>query len=331
MIRRRATLGLVAVPALVLLGACGGMPAVLDPHGSNARQTAQIAWVLFWGGGAIFAFVMVLSACAVFLSPTRRAWLGRQSFVVGAGIVFPIVTLSALLFYTLKISGELAGAKDAAPLKIEIVGEMWWWRAHYVDAEGARVLVTANELHIPVGRMVEFSLKSADVLHSFWVPNLAGKLDLIPGRVNVLRVKADTPGVFRGQCAEFCGAQHAKMAFHVVAHAAPEYDAWLAAQQLPAAAPRTPELAQGMALFVAHCGACHAVRGTPAEGQLGPDLTHVGSRLSLAAGTLPNNVGTMAGWIAASQHIKPENRMPSFDRFSGEELHALAAYVASLQ
>jgi len=319
------------LPALVSLGACGNMPAVLDPHGSNAQQTAQIAWVLFWGGGLIFVFVMALAAYAVFASPAHRAWLGRQNFVVGAGIVFPIVTLSALLFYTFKVSGELVGAKDAAPLKIEIVGEMWWWRVHYVDAGGASVLVTANEVHIPVGRTVELFLESADVLHSFWVPNLAGKLDLIPGRVNVLRVKADSAGVFRGQCAEYCGAQHAKMAFHVVAHAVPEFDAWLAAQQLPAAAPRTPTLERGMTLFIANCGACHTVRATPAAGQLGPDLTHVGSRLALAAGTLPNNVGTIAGWIAASQHIKPENRMPSFDRFTGEELRALAAYVESLQ
>ncbi|MGH8735722.1 MAG: cytochrome c oxidase subunit II, partial [Burkholderiales bacterium] len=322
---------LIALLAPLLLGACVNMPAALDPHGSNAQQTARIAWVLFWGGGLIFAFVIALAAFALFAAPAHRAWLGRQNFVVGAGIVFPIVTLSALLFYAFKVSGELAGTQDAVPLKIEIVGQMWWWRVRYVDAGGTSVLVTANEVHIPVGRTVEFSLESADVLHSFWVPNLAGKLDLIPGRVNVLRLTAGKPGVFRGQCAEYCGAQHAKMAFHVVAHAVPEFDAWLVAQQLPAAAPRTPALERGMALFVARCGVCHTARGTPAAGQLGPDLTHVGSRLALAAGTLPNNAGTIAGWIAASQHIKPENRMPSFDRFTGEELRALAAYVESLQ
>ena len=329
--RAHAFVCVVAVLALMVLGACGKLPVALDPRGSNARETAQIAWVLFWGAGVIFAWVIGLVAYAVRAAPARRAWLGRPAFVVGAGIVFPIVTLSALLFFTLEVSGGLVGAKDVRPLKIEIVGEMWWWRVRYVDAGGANVLVTANEVHIPVDRTIEFSLESADVLHSFWVPHLAGKLDMIPGRVNVLRVKAGVAGLFRGQCAEFCGAQHAKMAFHVVAHAAPEFDAWLAAQQLPAAAPRTPALERGLALFIANCGACHTVRGTTAAGQLGPDLTHVGSRGALAAGTLPNNVGTIAGWIAASQHIKPENRMPSFDRFSGEELHALAAYVGSLQ
>lgn len=321
----------IALLSLAALGACGSMPAALDPHGSDARQTARIAWVLFAGGGLIFALVMALAAWALFARPKHRAWLKRQQFVVGAGIVFPVLTLSALLVYTFKAAGEPVNVNDALPVKIEIVGEMWWWRVHYLDANGAIMLVSANEVHIPVGRTIEFSLKSADVLHSFWIPNLAGKLDLIPGRVNVLRMKAERAGVFRGQCAEFCGAQHAKMAFHVVAHAAPEFDAWLAAQHAPATNPPTPALAQGSALFIAHCGACHTVRGTPAAGQLGPDLTHAGSRLWIGAGTLPNNAGTIAGWITDSQHLKPANRMPSFDRFTGDELRVLAAYVESLQ
>jgi len=314
---------------LVLLGGCTVLPAALDPHGSNAARTAQIAWVLFWGGAAIFGAVILLTAIAVFMPPARRAWLGKPAFVIGAGIVFPLVTLSALLVHTFQVSGELAGARDAAPLRIQVVGEMWWWRVHYLDAGGAVMLVTANELHIPIGRAIELRLESADVLHSFWVPQLAGKLDLIPGRTNVLRIQADRAGVFRGQCAEFCGAQHARMAFHVVAQAPPEFEAWLAAQQLPAAA--EPVRASGAALFSSHCATCHTVRGSSATGVLGPDLTHVGSRLAIAAGTLPNNVGTLAGWIAASQHLKPENKMPSFDRFTGEELAALAGYVESLK
>ena len=322
---------LAAVLAVMLLGACSGMPVALDPHGSNARQAARIAWVLLWGGASIFALVMALVAYAILESPTRRAWLGRRAFVIGAGIVFPVAALSALLFYTLTVFGVLASSRGAAPLRIEIVGQMWWWRVRYLDADGATVLVTANEMHIPVGRTIEFALESADVLHSFWVPNLGGKLDLIPGRVNVLRLDADRTGVFRGQCAEYCGAQHAKMAFYVVAHTAAEFDAWLAAQRLPGNAPRTPALQRGRALFVANCAGCHTVRGTAAMGELGPDLTHVGSRRSIGAGALPNNVGTIAGWIAASQHIKPENAMPSFDGFSGEELGVLAAYLESLK
>ncbi len=316
--------------AFALLAACHRLPVALDPHGSNAEETAQIAWVLFGGGAAIFALVVAATAYATLASPRRRAWLSGRRFVVGAGIVFPVVVLTALLVYTFKVWGALAGERDAAPIRIEVIAEMWWWRIQYAGASGTTTLHTANEIHIPVGRTVELALKSADVLHSFWVPQLAGKLDIIPGRVNVLRLVARNAGVYRGQCAEFCGAQHAKMAFHVVAHAAPAFDAWLAAQRRPAPPPPTPELAAGRALFLNHCSDCHTVRGTTAGGVLGPDLTHVGSRQWIAAGTLPNNVGTLAGWIAASQHIKPANRMPSFDRFSGVALRVLATYLASL-
>lgn len=326
-----APLMLLLLFLLLLLGGCSVLPVALDPQGSNASQTTQIAWVLFWGGAAIFLAVMLLAACAVCLPPARRAWLGKPAFVIGAGIVFPLVTLSALLVYTFKVSGELAGARATAPLRIQVVGEMWWWRVRYLDAGGGVLLSTANELHIPVGRAIELRLQTADVLHSFWVPQLAGKLDLIPGRTNVLRIQADRAGVYRGQCAEFCGAQHAKMAFHVVAQAPPDFDAWLAAQQLPAAVLATPLLARGAALFSSHCATCHTVRGSSAAGLLGPDLTHVGSRIAIAAGSLPNNAGTLAGWIAASQHLKPGNKMPSFDRFTGAELSALAGYVESLQ
>lgn len=321
----------LALPMLMLFGACGDMPAALDPHGSNAQQTAQIAWALIGGATAIFLFVIALAAYAAFATNRNRAWLAGRRFVVIAGIVFPIFTLSALLVYTFNVWGALSRESDVSPVKIEISGEMWWWRIRYIDATGAVLLDTANEMHIPVGRPVQLSLKSADVLHSFWVPQLAGKLDMIPGRVNVLRLRADTAGVFRGQCAEYCGAQHAQMAFHVVASGTAEFEAWLAAQRLASLAPRTAALQHGMSLFLTHCGVCHSVRGTTAAGQLGPDLTHVGSRRSIAAGALPNNIGTLAGWIAASQHIKPENRMPSFDRFSGMDLTALAAYVESLK
>jgi cytochrome c oxidase subunit II len=307
------------------------LPMALDPHGSNAHETAQIAWVLFAGGAVIFVLVMALTAYAVFASSRSRTWLGGRPFVIGAGIVFPVVTLSVLLIYTFDVWGALSRDRTPSALTIEVTGEMWWWRIRYLAPDGSALLITANEIHIPVGRPIEFALKSADVLHSFWVPQLAGKLDMIPGRTNVLRIRADSAGVFRGQCAEFCGAQHAKMAFEVVASDPSEFDAWLTAQQRPAQDPRTPELVSGMNLFVNQCAACHSVRGTNARGAIGPDLTHIGSRQSLAASTLPNNVGTLAGWIAASQHLKPENRMPSFDRLSSAELLSLASYLKSLE
>jgi len=170
---------------------------------------------------------------------------------------------------------------------------------------------------------VELSLVSADVIHSFWVPSLAGKVDLLPGRSTRLHLTADRPGVYRGQCAEYCGGPHAKMAFHVIAETPEGFEAWRKNQRRPAAA--------GNALFAARCATCHTVRGTSAAGTLGPDLTHVGSRMSLGAGTLPNNEGTLAGWIASSQHIKPGNLMPSFKDLTGEELRALAIYLEALK
>ena len=323
----------VLLPGLFALAVCGchAVPSVLDPHGSNARETAHLAWVLFVGAAVIFVLVMALATYALTARLERRTWLSDRRFVIVSGIVFPVVTLSALLFYALRTTGALAAPGAATPLRIEVVGEMWWWRVHYLDAGGAPMFAAANEVHVPVGRTVELTLKSADVLHSFWVPQLAGKLDLIPGRSNVLRLRADTAGVYRGQCAEYCGAQHARMAFHVVAHAPHEFEQWLAAQQNPATPPATPALDTGLALFVAQCAACHAIRGTPAAGTLGPDLTHFASRRYLAAGTLPNNAGTLSAWIASTQHIKPENRMPSFPGFSSDELRALSSYLMSLE
>jgi cytochrome c oxidase subunit 2 len=290
---------------------------VLDPHGPSAAQIASIAWILFIGGGAIFVLVLALTTWAMLARPM---WLSRESFIVGAGIVFPVLVLSALLVYALSRIPHNAAAPE---LRIEVTGEQWWWRVRYLDAAGGNDFVTANEIRIPAGRAVELSLVSADVIHSFWVPSLAGKVDLLPGRSTRLHLTADRPGVYRGQCAEYCGGPHAKMAFHVIAETPEGFEAWRKNQRRPAAA--------GNALFAARCATCHTVRGTSAAGTLGPDLTHVGSRMSLGAGTLPNNEGTLAGWIASSQHIKPGNLMPSFKDLTGEELRALAIYLEALK
>ncbi|MEO5771765.1 MAG: c-type cytochrome, partial [Burkholderiaceae bacterium] len=281
------------------------LQSVLQPHGVEASAVLPLAWVLFVGGGAVFAVVMLLAAWAVWGG--RRGWLAERRTVVFGGIAFPAVVLLALLVYSLLASSRMHSALHGAPpaLRIEVVGEQWWWRIHYLGGDGKLDFAAANEIHIPVGETVELALRSADVLHSLWVPALAGKLDMVPGKINRLRLRADRAGVFRGQCAEYCGGPHAQMAFFVVAVERPRFDAWAAAQRAPAAA-SNPQ-------FEARCAACHAVRGTPAAGVLGPDLTHVGSRLSLGAGILPNNVGTAAAWIATSQHLKPGNLMPAFD------------------
>lgn len=309
-----------------------GVQSVLTPKSTGAAEIAEISWVIFIGGGLIFAVVMALAAIAVFGSPSLRSKLGRYPWIIGGGIAFPAVVLSALLVYTFATTTTIVQAGLPATMQIKVVGERWWWRVFYLDDAGKPIFETANDIRIPVGQPIEFLLTSDNVIHSFWVPNLAGKTDMIPGHVNRLAVQADEPGVFRGQCAEYCGAQHAKMAFHVGAHAPDEFSAWLAAQGKPAHEPQTPLARQGKEIFLrSACVECHTIRGTAASGRLGPDLTHVGSRLSLAAGILPNNQGTHGGWISASQQIKPGNQMPSFNHFSGDELRALAAYMESLQ
>jgi cytochrome c oxidase subunit 2 len=299
-----------------------GIQSALNPQGPDAALIAEISWVLFIGAALIFAAVMALAAYAVFAKRQSAARLSPRMLVVGGGIVFPAVTLFALLVYSLARAASLHPA-DAQALRIEVVGEQWWWRVHYLDAEGRRDFATANEIRVPVGRPVELELKSADVIHSFWVPVLAGKLDMIPGKTNRLRVRADRAGEFRGQCAEYCGGPHALMALYVVAEEEAGYERWAESQRRPAA--------EGNALFLSRCAGCHTVRGTPAAGHLGPDLTHVGGRLTIGAGLLPNNAGALAGWIASSQHLKPGNLMPAFAHLPGEELRALAGYLESLK
>ncbi|HYD63550.1 MAG TPA: cytochrome c oxidase subunit II [Noviherbaspirillum sp.] len=321
-------LPLAAVPSF----AHGSLQSAFDPKGRGAAEIAEMMWMLFIGGGAIFIGVMGLAAMALFGSAAQRNMLAREKLILGGGILFPIVVLSALLVYTFAAGTGRADGGEPPQARIEVTGELWWWRVRYLSVNGHVAFETANEIRIPAGKPTEVLLKSGNVIHSFWVPNLAGKIDMIPGHVNRLRLHADKPGVFRGQCAEYCGAQHARMALHVIAQEPAEYDAWTNSQRLAAAVPDDPVLLRGRQLFLDNrCGLCHTVRGISAAGQLGPDLTHVGSRHSLGGGILPNNSGTIAGWISGSQQIKPGNRMPSFNQFSGDELRALSTYLASLQ
>ena len=304
-----------------------GIQSALAPHGPEAARILEITWIMVIGGAAIFALVMTLAALAV-LAP--RPWLSGTRLIVAGGIVLPVVVLPALLVYTLLAEPRLSAAGNA-DLAIRVVAYQWWWRVDYLDARGRIDFTTANEIHIPVGQVVELRLQSADVLHSFWVPALAGKLDHIPGKDNRLRLMADRPGTYRGQCAEYCGGPHAQMAFFLVAEAPARFESWRAAQRRPRAGAPDGEAARGERLFLAHCVVCHTVRGTIAEGELGPDLTHFASRLSLGAGILPNRAGTVAGWITSSQHLKPGNLMPEFRQFDSAELRALTRWLESLE
>jgi cytochrome c oxidase subunit 2 len=316
---------------LAVLAGCSGVQTPLDPHGDAAARIAGLTWLLFAGGAAIFALVLLLLAWALLAPKGRRRALGSRGFVVIGGIVFPAVTLAVLLVHALGVSRELVLPREAEPLRIAVIARQYWWEVRYPDA--GEQAVTANEIRLPVGREVELQLSSADVIHSLWIPNLHGKMDMIPGRVNLQRFTARRTGVLRGQCAEFCGLQHSIMAFWAVVQEPEEFEAWLARQQAPVEAPADARAAQGMRVFgEAGCGACHAVRGTAWQGRLGPDLSRVGSRLSLAAGALENHRGTLAGWIAGAQDIKPGNAMPAYGRaLEGDDLLALATWLEGLR
>jgi cytochrome c oxidase subunit 2 len=318
--------------AVLLLGACHSVQSALAPQGPQAERVALLFWVMTVGAGLIVVCVTLVTALAMFGPAGWRRWFGRDRIMIAGGIVFPVVTLSALLGYGFFLTEQSASQPaGGGALKIAVVGERWWWRVIYRNAAGER-FESANELRIPVDRPIEIELTSADVIHSFWVPKLAGKLDMIPGRKNVLTLTAREAGVSRGQCAEYCGGAHALMGFYVVVTTPQEFERWLAHEAADAATPTDPRTQQGMKLFAASgCGACHRVRGTPATGTIGPDLTHVGGRLSLAAATLPNDEAAFARWIKDNQHVKPGNLMPPYGIFSEAELAALSSYLASLR
>lgn len=297
--------------------------------GSAASAIDELGLVLYVGAALILAVVSLLVICGVIAGP--RSVNARRWLLVG-GLILPGIALVALFVHAFVVGNALVHDLGGDALRVHVTGRQWWWEVRYEAAAGEPQAVLANELHIPLGRPVEITLASSDVIHSFWVPPLAGKVDMIPGRRTRIVVRADQPGVFRGQCAEYCGAQHALMAFHVVVEDSGRFEAWRARQSRPADMAGNPEARLGRELFFrGGCAGCHAIRGTAAAGTLGPDLTHVGSRRSLAAGALGNHVGTMAGWIAGPQAIKPGSLMPDTGAFTGAELRTLSAWLASLE
>jgi cytochrome c oxidase subunit II len=250
--------------------------------------------------------------------------------VVWAAVGVAAVLLVVLLAQSVFTDRALAQLPIADALHIELVGYQWWWEAHYDDADPSRVFDTANELHVPVGRPVIVTLVGADVIHSFWVPSLHGKKDLIPGRPQTISFRADRSGVYLGPCAEYCGYQHAHMILYVVADPPAEYERWAMRQRAPARTPTTGEAQRGAELFLQKsCAMCHAVNGTPAQGRHAPDLTHVASRMTIAAGTLENSAANREAWILDPQHFKPGAKMPS-QNLQPDEIAALGAYLGTL-
>jgi cytochrome c oxidase, subunit II len=259
------------------------------------------------------------------VSSTKMQRSVRSAVGVTAVILLVFLVLSVA---TGNAYDTISGPK---PLRINIKGHQWWWGVEYSDPIPQNYIETANEIHVPVGRPVFFKMTSDDVIHSFWAPNLSGKKDLIPGHETRTWFRADTAGVYRGQCAEFCGHQHAKMAFYIVAEPKADFDKWILAQRQPAPKPADSLRSKGEQIFLnGSCALCHNITGTSASGTVGPDLTHLASRRTIAAGTLPNNRGNLAGWIMDPQSIKPGAKMPP-NQIDGPSLQALLAYLGSLK
>jgi cytochrome c oxidase subunit 2 len=322
---------------LLLLGGCSGVQTPLAPHGDQADSLFGLLVLTVVVGAGIYALVIGFLGWS-----TRRATTARGAPVVEpddtgltrglwvwAGIV--IAGLTLLITASFIAERSLAGARDRETLRVSVTGHQWWWRIEYRDPATGALIETANELHLPIGRTARIELGAADVIHSFWVPNLAGKLDMIPGRANSIDVTPRKLGWFRGQCAEFCGAQHTHMAFDVKVDTSEEFAAWLAAQARPAAPPADPATARGMQIVTqGACAMCHAIRGTSATARPGPDLTHVGARRTLAAGTILNTRGGMQGWIAQPQALKPGASMPAVP-LAPADADAVSRYLESLK
>jgi cytochrome c oxidase subunit 2 len=304
-----------------------------------AAKIAGLTWLMIALSAAMFALVVVIMILAIVRSRRRGVAedvdlrdVGR-GWILWGGAVMPASVLLLVLAFALRLMYQRAPQDPA--VTIRVTGHQWWWQLDYAPSDaaaGQRAFRAANELHIPVGKPVRLLLTAADVIHSFWVPQLNGKLDLIPGDTNDLRIEASRAGRFTGACAEYCGAQHAHMAITVVAEDSAAFAAWEAVQASAAATPADSASVTGEHIFATGaCAACHTVRGVVARSDVGPDLTHVGTRLTLASGTLPNSLGALEGWIANPQALKPGALMPRLDAYTGPELRALATYVASLK
>jgi cytochrome c oxidase subunit II len=320
---------LIIVAGASCLAACRENHSVLAPHGPVAEDIAALTWVLLAVAAAVVAIVGMTLSLALRGPARSRRWIANERMIIALGIIFPGVVLSILLFAGLWLTPALSSSEAKNAIRIEVTGEQWWWRVRYRTASG-QIVEGANEVRIPIGRDVVFQLKSADVIHSFWIPSLAGKSDMIPGRTTSLRLAASKPGIYRGMCAEYCGGPHAFMALDVIALPAADYQSWLE-NALSAPAPPTDAARRGEALFTkAGCGGCHAVNGT-AQGMIGPNLTTLGGRRSIAAGLMPMSEGNLARFIVDGPHLKPDNKMPPFRIFNDDELRALTAYLGGLK
>jgi cytochrome c oxidase subunit 2 len=324
--------------SILSLAGCTGWQSVLDAHGTSAITLKQLIILIV----AVCSVVWMLVMIALIRALTRGREIlpltaapppetqRRMTIAVVTAVAATVLIIggfTVLSFFSTRAL-SVAGSDD---LTIKVRGLQWWWGVEYFGSNPQQRFETANEIHIPVGRNVRLQLEGLDVIHSFWVPSLAGKQDLIPGRTNELTIRAERPGVYRGQCAEFCGMQHAHMAFLVIAETQSEFDGWISEQRRPSTPPSGEETAAGQQTFLSKpCAACHTIRGTTATGTTGPDLTHVGSRKYIAAGLFETTRGSLAAWTADPQTLKPGNNMPMVP-LTPDELRSVSAYLAGLK
>jgi cytochrome c oxidase subunit 2 len=311
--------------------------SVLNPSSPSTRLIDRLWDAMYYVSILVFVLVVLALLWAAF---RRRAAdplpedPGRErtlTTAVGIATGVTIVILFGFLVYDVAVGRQLTKSPGKQALQIRVTGHQWWWEIQYRDSLAKNWVTTANEMHIPAGRPVALELRSTDVIHSFWPPDLSEKRDLIPGNVNSLWFQADSSGVYRGQCAEYCGLEHAKMAFLVIAERPDSFNTWLTQQRDTALTPTDQLTQRGQEVFLGStCVMCHAISGTPAGSRIGPDLTHLASRRTIAAGTLPNTRGNLAGWIVNPQQIKPGTRMPP-NQLEPADLQALLAYLESLK
>jgi cytochrome c oxidase subunit II len=309
--------------------------SVLDAAGIQAERIEQLWWVMFWTTSVVTVIVLAVLAGAVMRArrqdPQTRAGDPRLHRYIAAGTIATVVILFGLLVATIITSRAVASQYDDQALQIEVVANQWWWSVEYQHPEPEQRVRTANELHIPVGRTVGIKLLANDVIHSFWVPALHGKMDAIPGHEGTLWLRADRAGIYRGQCAEYCGAQHAHMAFVVIAEPSEVFERWIQAQRTTAAQPQTAQEQRGLYLVQrSACVMCHTIRGTAAGGRMGPDLTHLASRGTILAATAPRTPENLHRLIRDPQQFKPGTRMPPLN-FSDDDRAAIVAYLERLR
>ena len=330
--------------ASFLFSSCGGRQSAVDAAGIQAERLENLWWLFFGVCAAVYVIVMAVLLIAFFRNrrggPDTAPDIGpeshgedRAAYTVKGAVAITVVILFVLMFVSFR-TGSAINTLSQSPdqLSIKITGNQWWWNVEYKDAIPSNNIMTANELHLPVGRPVKVELQSNDVIHSIWLPNMHGKKDLIPNYPTVFYFRPDKIGTYWGQCAEFCGYQHAKMRFIVIVETPEEFDAWMKAQQQPSAPPTVDAtLQKGQQIFLTSvCTQCHTVQGTNASGRVGPNLTHVASRQYIAAGSLQNTRDHLRSWITDPQAIKPGTRMP-MNTYSEEDLDALLSYIESLK